>query len=165
MNTSDAIFDRCAEAQGKVISAGRLLRSAALALRSAEECSECSAPSAAVRVSALKLAKAASDAIHQVLDARKVDDISTVDGKLYNAFGLVTVIVSALQAPRVIVSQDLCTYPIADALEIAAEFIGEELDEGLAGKLEEQLHTLNLARAQREREAQKAPRSGPPTGR
>lgn len=161
MNASDAIFDRCAEAQGKLVSAGRLLRSAALALRSAEECSECSAPSAAVRASALKLAKAAADAIHQVLDARQVDDDSTVDGDIYNAFGLVTVIVSALQAPRVIVSQDLCTCPLADALEIAAEFIGEELDEGLAGKLEEQLHALNLTRVQRE--AQKAPRSGRPT--
>jgi len=158
MNASDATFDRCAEAQGKLISAGRLLRCAGLALRSGDECSR--APSAAVRASALKLAKAGADAIRQVLEARQVDDDCSVDGKIYNAFGLVTVILSALQAPRVIVAQDLCTYPLADALEVAAEFIGEELDQGLSEKLEEQLHALNLARAQRE--TQEVQKSGRP---
>ena len=142
--SADAMFDRYADAQGELISAGRLLKSAALALRSTQECRS-GGPSAEVRASTLGLAEAAAAAIRRAaeMEADSRDAVAcAIEASIYRAFGLVTVIVSALRAPQTVGAQDLNDDPVADALEIAADLLGEDPDEGLAGEFRELLHAL-----------------------
>jgi len=71
-------------------------------------------------------------------------DTNEIDSDLFRLYSQVLVIASTLSRAAVH-GDDMCTYPEADALELAAEFVGTATDEGLYGRLEQMARDVYMS--------------------
>jgi len=127
-----------AAAQDELESAGGLLRAAAGAMR-AGQFEEVRSGTRAIVDAAQKSLGRALDHLHNIGYECYGEDALRVITEIYKVHGTLCVIDAALSAEKEVSGRGMVGHPIAEALDVAADVVGEDCEQGISLRAEELL--------------------------
>ncbi len=131
-------MDALLETQESLQAAAALVRSAALTVRSVAYATARQPATQSLTLSRTRL-RDALDALEDVPN-EFLDDID-LNNEVYKLYGLVLVVAHVFESDTPLDTEDVVNQPLADALDLVAERIGENEDEGLTRNVVELLYS------------------------